>query len=171
MQPQLDVGKLVGAASAPVALIIASSIFLGNLGAKYTSTMAVFRDLATQYRKAEERNSKRGRSLQRQVALYSGALRSLMRATFWLTLSIQSFIVTVVMTSAGVIFPQVHALVWVTGGFGLCGLMLLAYSVFIELSENHRTKQCISLEIVDFPELPDAEESEDEGMFAGSRSI
>ena len=143
----------MGAASAPVALIIASSILLGNLGGRYAATMAVFRDLLQQRRvtKAEEMSETRRSSLERQGVLYAHALHKLMRASFWLTLSIQAFIVTVIITSVGVVFPQIPSLTWVTAGFTLLGLLLLAYSVAVVTSENRRTQECVTLEMEDLP--------------------
>lgn len=151
MQPQLDVGKLVGAASAPVALIIATSIFLGNLGGKYAAMMAVFRDLSGQYRNSKERGTLRRRSIERQIALYSSRLRGLVRATFWLNLSIQAFILTVLFTSVGVVFPKAQIWTWITGIFGAIGLLLLAYSGVLEMIQNHRAHQELSLETAEFP--------------------
>ncbi len=166
--PQLDVGKLVGAASAPVALIIATSIFLGNLGGKYAAMMAVFRDLCGQYRGMEERGSSRARSLEGQIALYSRRLRKLVRATFWLNLSILSFILTVLFTSVGVVFPKSTVWTWVTGIFGLLGLLLLAYSSFIEMLQNHRAHEELTLETNDCSALGgDRDEEEMTTLFAG----
>src|ERR1700712_4125644 len=74
MIPQLDVGKLVGAASAPVALIIATSICLGNLGAKYGMLAGIFRDCTREYRALEDREGLRCRSLEHQMEHYSSRL-------------------------------------------------------------------------------------------------
>jgi hypothetical protein len=164
--PQLDVGKLVGAASAPVALIIATSIFLGNLGGKYAGMMAVFRDLSAQYRNTKDRSALRCRSIERQLALYSSRLRGLVRATFWLNLSIQAFMATVLFTSLGVIFPKSPIWTWVTGIFGLIGLLLLGYSGVLEMLENRRAQEELSLEVADLSISP-AEETSISGAAAG----
>lgn len=162
MTPQLDVGKLVGAASAPVALIIASCIFLGNLGAKYAMLMAIFRQLSGEFRDTKQRDTIRCRSLEKQITLHSGMLRSLMRATFWLTVSIQLFILTVVFTSIGVIFPNVHTFTWITGLLGFAGLLVLAGAVGIEMFENHQAKEGLMLETAEFPGVLESGEQEEE---------
>lgn len=167
--PQLDVGKLVGAASAPVALIIATSIFLGNLGGKYAAMMAVFRDLTHQLRESDEGRTARRRSLEGQISLYSRRLRGLVRATFWLNLSIQSFILTVLFTSVGVVYPKSHVWTWITGAFGLLGLLLLGYSGAIEMLENHYAHEELTLETSDCTGLAgDREEEEMTTLFAGA---
>ena len=168
MNPQLDVGKLVGAASAPVALIIATSIFLGNLGGKYAMLTGAFGQIAGEYRQAKERDSLRCRSLERQLTHYSQRLRSLIRATFWLTVAIQLFILTVVFTSIGVIFPQIHALTWITGGLSFAGLLALGGSVVIEMVENHQAKEVLMLETAEFPNvLSSHTQEQDKKEFAG----
>ena len=166
MTPQLDVGKLVGAAPAPVALIIASCIFLGNLGGKYAMLMAIFRQLSGEFRDTKERDTLRCRSLQKQITLHSKMLRSLMRATFWLTISVELFILTVVFTSIGVIFPNVHAFTWITGSLSFAGLAILAGAVGIEMFENHQAKQGLMLETAEFPGVLSNEQEEDKRDFA-----
>jgi len=75
--PNIDVAKLVGAASAPVALIIASSIFLSNLRAKYALLSGAFREVSHELREKEDKDSLRGKSVNEQVKLYSGRLQIL----------------------------------------------------------------------------------------------
>lgn len=158
MSPQIDLGKLVGAASAPVALIIATSIFLGNLGAKYTMLVSNFREMAREYREIEDRNCDRGRSLKEQMTHYSSRLQRLMRATFWLNVAILLFILTVVFTSVGVVFPHQPAWTWITGACSMLGSLVLGYSVVMEMMENHRAKEVLRLETTDLAEVPDAPE-------------
>ncbi len=167
MDPHLDVGKLVGAASAPVALIIATSIFLGNLGGKYAMLVAIFRQIAGEYRGIEQRDSLRCRSLEKQLTHYSSRLRNLIRATFWLTMAIHFFILTVFFTSVAVILPHMRVWVWVTGFFSLTGLLVLGASVVIETVENHRAKEDLVLETADFPDvLANNQEEDDKRSFA-----
>src|SRR5579884_4051590 len=101
----LDVGKLVGAASAPVALIIATSIFLSNLSAKYGVLCSTFRSVAENFRN-DNKDTDRTKGLSQQLRLYSRRLQILIRATFWLGFSILSFILTVFFTGVGVLFPK-----------------------------------------------------------------
>ena len=150
---QLDVGKLVGAASAPVALIISASICLGTLGAKYSMLVGIFRECTSEYRKIEDPEDIRGRSLQSQIEHYSSRLRLLMRGTLYLSLAIHSFILTVLCTSMGVLFPKAPAWTWITGFFSFTGLFLLAGFVVIEMIENHRAKSALILETAEFPNV------------------
>jgi hypothetical protein len=162
MVPQLDVGKLVGAASAPVALIIATSICLGNLGAKYGMLAGIFRESTREYRTIEDREGIRARSLEYQIEHYSSRLRLLMRGTLWLTLALHSFILTVVCTGIGVIFPKAPIWAWITGFFSFAGLFLLAGFLIIEMVENHRAKHALMLETAEFPNVLASRESEED---------
>lgn len=151
----LDVAKIVGAASAPVALIIATSIFLSNLGAKYSLLAGIFRELSNEFRKTEEndKGSLRSKSVHQALQMYAQRLHMLMRATFWLTISIICFILTVVFTGVGVIFP--HSVMWqiVTVVFSFAGLLILAWSVGLEIWENHEAKLALILETSDLPDV------------------
>ncbi len=151
--PQLDVGKLVGAASAPVALIISASICLGNLGAKYGMLAGIFRQCTQEYRTLEDREGIRARSLEHQIEHYSSRLRLLMRGSLWLTLAIHSFIVTVVCTSLGVLFSNTPTWTWITTFFSFAGLMLLAGFGVIQMVENSRSKHALMLETAEFPDV------------------
>jgi hypothetical protein len=50
MPPNFDLTQFVGAASAPVALIIATSIFLSNLTTNWWSMSQIYRGLTSEYR-------------------------------------------------------------------------------------------------------------------------
>jgi Protein of unknown function (DUF2721) len=153
--PPLDVAKFVGAASAPVALIIATSIFLSNLGAKYALLTGTFRELSNEFRKMEDgdRGSIRAKSVHESLHMYAHRLRVLIRATFWLTVSIICFIFTVVFTGVGVIFPQKPLWQIVTALFSFAGLLILAASVGFEIWENHHAKRALILETSEFPDI------------------
>jgi Protein of unknown function (DUF2721) len=153
--PPLDVAKIVGAASAPVALIIATSIFLSNLGAKYAMLAGTFRELTNELRETEEkdRGSLRAKSVHRSLKMYAHRLRVLIRATFWLTISILCFIFTVVFTGIGVIFTDSKVWQIITVAFSFAGLLILAGSVGFEIWENHQAKLGLILETSDFPDI------------------
>jgi hypothetical protein len=153
MAAQIDVAKLVGAASAPVALIIATSIFLSNLGAKYAMLGGNFREVSNEYRKAEDKGGLRAHSLQQQISLYSRRLRLLMKATFWLAISILCFIATVLFTSISVLMPSLSFWPWVTAVFSIVGMLILAGSVGLEMAENHCAKEGLVLETAEFPDV------------------
>ena len=159
MSVQLDVGKLVGAASAPVALIIAGSIFLSNLGAKYALLAGMFREASKEYRQRAEAADVRCESLERQLALYSRRLRHLIRATSAMGISILCFILTVLFTSVGVLFPGAKLWLWITGLFSFAGMLILSGAVIVEIIENHSAKQALLLETAEFPHALEGEAS------------
>jgi hypothetical protein len=161
--PTLDVAKLVGAASAPVALIIASSIFLSNLGAKYALFAGAFRDLSRELRHAEDKGSLRAKSIKEQLKLYSFRLRILMRATFWLSLAILCFMFTVALTGVSVLLPQSHLWPLLTAAFSFLGMLILAGSIVLEMVENHQAQRAMILETSEFPDtLPERMEKDRE---------
>lgn len=152
MSQPLDVSKLVGAASAPVALIIATSIFLSNLTARFTAMVTTARQLASEFREKKERDT-RAESLRVQLGLYHRRLRLIMRATFWLTMTICCFIGTVLFTSVSVAFKNSPVWPVVTGALMLAGLALLVYCVGLETFENHLAKDALGKEMSEFPEV------------------
>jgi Na+/melibiose symporter-like transporter len=145
MDPKIDLAKLVGAASAPVALIISTSIFLSNLTTKHLAMCTTIRELLKEIREKPD-DENREHSLQGQSELYRRRLRWLMRATFWLTVSIICFIVTVLLTAAGVVFPDTTWLTITTAFAMFGGLALLAAAVVMEAWENHMGKKTLELE-------------------------
>ena len=149
--PNIDVAKLVGAASAPVALIIASSIFLSNLGAKYALLSGAFREVSHELREKEDKDSLRGKSVNEQVKLYSGRLQILMRATLCLGIAILCFITTVLLTGVSVLFPENKLWPLFTAVFSFGGLLILGVSVVLGIAENHDATKALILETSEFP--------------------
>ena len=138
MSQPIDISKFVGAASAPVALIIATSIFVSNLTGRFTAMDAIARQLSTEYREKKEKDKDdRSESLRIQLGLYHRRLRLLISGTFWLIFAIVTFIGTVFFTSVGVVFPDNPIWPFVTGGTMIAGLLLLGYAVGLEAFENH----------------------------------
>jgi hypothetical protein len=152
MSQPVDVAKLVGAASAPVALIIATSIFLSNLTARYTAMATTARQLTSEFREKEE-HDERAESLRIQLGLYRRRLALIIKATFWLMLAILSFIGTVLFTSLSVVLPNNPAWPIITGSMMLAGLLILVYCVAVEGWENHLAKGALSTEMSEFPEV------------------
>src|SRR3954452_21966484 len=101
---KLDLAKFVGAASAPVALIISTSIFLSNLTAKYIPAFSRLRSMTEEMRNDPE-HPDRVESLHEQIELYRLRIKWLLRAVFYLTLAIVCFINTVAFTSISMFFP------------------------------------------------------------------
>jgi hypothetical protein len=150
---QIDLSKLVGAASAPVALIIATSIFLSNLSAKYGMLGESFRRAADQLRNFDDEPSLWSRSLTKQISLYSRRLQILIRATFWLAVSIICFVATVLFTSLGVLFPKSPIPTIITMVCCFAGLVILGICVALEMLENHCAKEALVLETAEFPDV------------------
>jgi hypothetical protein len=152
MSTSIDLAKLVDTASAPVALIIASSICLGNLSGKYAAMFAAVRALFAEYRNPaiEER---RRQIIRQQLPVYGRRLRMLMRATLWLGCSIGFFICTVVLTSISIVMPKSVFCQLLTAVSMFAGLVSLALAVFLELRENYLAKATLTADFDEFPEL------------------
>ncbi len=144
----LDLAKLVGAASAPVALIISTSIFLSNLTSKYVPSFARLRTLAEEIRSNPD-DASRVRSLREQIELYNRRVRWLLRAAFFLATALLFFITTVAFTSISVVFPGQAVWAIITGGSMFGGLAFLALAVVIEMWENHLGKHALRSELGD----------------------
>jgi len=142
----IDLAKFVGAASAPVALIISTSIFLSNLTAKYVPMVSQLRSLTEEWRSDPEHQD-RVASLDEQIGIYEARIRWVLRAVHSLTLSILSFINTVAFTSISMFFPNQPIFVGVTVASMFVGLTLLAVAVIIEMWENHLTKGLLRSEL------------------------
>jgi hypothetical protein len=161
MDPKFDIAKLVGAASAPVALIIAASIFQSNLGAKYSMIATLFRQVSGELRTAEDKESLHTRSMHEQLSVYARRLTVLMNATFWLALAILCFILTVVFTGLSLLFPQFSLFPVITALFSFAGALILALGVVLEMLENHMARRALVLETAEFPGvLPGEQESQ-----------
>ena len=143
-----DLAKLVGAASAPVALIISTSIFMSNLTGKYVPSFMQLRAMSDEIRKKPDDPS-RERSLRRQIELYDVRIRWLLRAGFFLAIALLLFITTVAFTCLSVVFPAqaMWPIITVCSMFG--GLGLLAFAIAIEMWENHLAKSILRSELGD----------------------
>jgi MFS family permease len=151
MNGEFDLAQLVGAASAPVALIIATSIFLGNLGGKYAALFSVTHAHLSEYRDLNCPEPRR-QLLTTQLRNRGRRLRTLIRATFWLGVAILLFIATVILTAVSVVYPM-NAVKLLTAMSLLGGLMILAVSVGMELGENHQAGAALLGDFSEFPEL------------------
>jgi hypothetical protein len=142
----VDLAKFVGAASAPVALIISASIFLSNLTAKYVPMFSQLRTL-TEETRSDPEHPDRAASLQEQIGIYEIRIRWILHAVQSLTLSIISFISTVAFTSISMFFPDQPIYIGVTIMSMFAGLILLAVAVIIEMWENHLAKGMLGSEL------------------------
>jgi hypothetical protein len=148
----VDLSQLVGAASAPVALIIATSIFLGNLSGKYAALFAATHVHLSEYRDCDA-DSPRHQLLTTQLRNRGRRLRTLIRATFWLGIAILLFIATVILTAVSVVYPTNAAVKGLTAVSMLGGLLILALSVAMELGENHQASVALLGDFAEFPAL------------------
>jgi multidrug efflux pump subunit AcrB len=143
---KLDLAKFVGAASAPVALIISTSIFLSNLTAKYVPAFSRLRTMTEELREDPE-HPDRLHSLHEQIDVYKIRVKWLLRASFYLMLAIICFINTVAFTSVSMFYPEQSIYVIVTIGSMFGGLALLGLAVVIEMWENRLAKDALRSEL------------------------
>jgi hypothetical protein len=150
--PPFDLATLVGAASAPVALIIATSIFLSNLTGKSGAMFAEARQLFGEYRERHP-DDKRRHLVGEQLVSYGHRLNTLIWATFWLTNAILLFILTVFFTGLSIVVPDGPAWKIATTGSMFLGLLLLAIAVVMEMQENHLARRALYADFAEFDEL------------------
>jgi hypothetical protein len=147
-----DLAKVVGAASAPVALIIAACIFLGNLTGKYGAMLALSRPLLGEYH-GHPHDDPQHFVIRDQLRSYASRLRTLSQATFWLTNAILLFIATVALTGLSVILCDQPAWTMATAASMFFGLLLFSIAVALDLVENRRAHRA---DLADFLRLDPA---------------
>jgi len=152
MSFDVDLAQLVGAASAPVALIIATSIFLGNLGGKYAALFNRTHAQLAEYRGLAPDDSRR-QLLSTQLHKRGQRLRTLIRASFWLGIADLLFIVTVLQTGLSVVFPASVTIKALTAAAMLSGLLCFAFAVALEIGENHQSSVALMGDFAEFPEF------------------
>lgn len=142
----LDLGKLVGAATAPVNLIIAATIAISFLIAKQGALFAKFLLILEQYKKQPE-DRVTSDKLYHQLGIYAKRLRLINWACRALGITIVVFIGTVILTSLGVTFPD---LAWVKIGTGITlfgGLLSMFIGFVLELADGGMEGRSIDLEM------------------------
>jgi hypothetical protein len=136
MDPHLDLAKFVGAASAPVALIIATSIILSNLGGRYAVLAGFFRGASAELRDADVRKSPRPPDIVKELSLLKRRLRLLILATTWLFTSIIMFTATVIFTGVAMLLPRCGIFTILVVCFSFAGATMLVIAVVISILEN-----------------------------------
>jgi hypothetical protein len=136
MDPHFDLAKFVGAASAPVALIIATSIIVSNLGGRYAVLAGFFRGATAELRDAGGRDSPRAIGIVKELALLKRRLRLLILATTWLLSSIVMFTATVIFTGVAMLFPTIGFFTVMVVFFSFAGAAMLVVAVIIGIMEN-----------------------------------
>jgi MFS family permease len=152
MSTSIDLAKLVDTASAPVVLIIAASIVLGNLSGRYLAMFADVRSLFTEYRDPAI-DQRRRQIIREQLPGYRRRLRMLIQATLWLGCAIAFFICTVLLTSMSIVMPTWVFWKLLTAASMVAGLMSLGVALFLEMRENHQARTALNLDFDEFPEL------------------
>jgi len=145
MDPKLDLAKLVGAASAPVALIISACIYLGNLTQKYHTLFQNIRELATELRQQPE--GERRDSVHQQLRFYENRIIGAMRCTFFLNIAIILFVLTVLFTGISMLLPGNVPMMVTTAGVMALGLGIVILSIVIELYSNRLARPTLDTEL------------------------
>lgn len=145
MDPKIDLAKLVGAASAPVALIIAACIYLGNLTQKYNTLFEKIRELAAELRDNPE--GERYDSVHQQLQLYEQRIIGTMRCTFFLNVAIVLFVLTVLFTGLSMLLPGNVPMMATTAGVMALGLGILVVAIVIELHSNRLARPTLDCEL------------------------
>ncbi len=157
MDPNFDIAKFVGAASAPVTLIIATVLFLANLTTRWWAVSGLFHQLTGEYRAmGPDHGSTRSDKVRLQVGYYTRRLKLLQWATTVLTVAILFFILTVLFTGLNILVPRNPTLMVLTIFYCVAGLLLLSVAVSMELIQNNMGRRATELEMEEFPELADA---------------
>jgi hypothetical protein len=146
MDPNMDLAKLVGAASAPVALIIASCIYLGNLTQKYNSLFQQIRRLSSEIREGPDSEERRN-SIHQQLQMYEKRIRGAMRCAFLLNIAIILFVLTVLFTGVSMLLPGNIPMMITTAGVMCLGLLVVILSVVVELLSNRLARPTLDLEL------------------------
>ena len=146
MDPHFDLAKFVGAASAPVALIIATSIIVSNLGGRYAALAGFFRGATAELRDAGGRDSPRAPEIIRELSLLRRRLRLLILATTWLLMSIVMFTATVMFTGVAMLLPKIGIFTVMVVFFSFSGATMLVVAVIISLVENIGSARSTRLE-------------------------
>jgi hypothetical protein len=146
MDPHFDLAKFVGAASAPVALIIATSIIVSNLGGRYAVLAGFFRGATAELRDAGGREAPRAPEIVKELSLLKRRLRLLILATTWLLSSIVMFTATVIFTGVAMLLPKIGIFTVMVVVFSFAGATMLVVAVIIGIMENIDSVRSTKLE-------------------------
>lgn len=146
MDPKLDLAKVVGAASAPVALIIASCIYLGNMTQKYNTLFQKIRDLSEELRKKPD-DEERVKSIHEQLHLYERRIDGTMSCTFWLNMAIICFVLTVLFTGLAALLPGNGVVMVTTMLVMVAGILIFTSAVVVEVWSNRLAKPTLKTEL------------------------
>jgi hypothetical protein len=140
---KMDIGKMVGAATAPVNLIIAAAIAISFLVGKQAALAAKFEAISQKFGEEPDQKQK----LQEQLDIYIRRLKLTNWAARTLAGTVMIFIVTVLATLFAVVFPDVG---WIKAAIGvtmILGLLLMFIGFILELFDGAMAARTVGLEM------------------------
>lgn len=149
---------LLSIAGATIGIIIAAGVILQMLSTKYTAIFERYRGLAGEYRSNHFSDPRRD-SLKNQLSTYRRQIIYLNYSSLCVSLAVITFLVTVGVAGASVMFPQVMALRTVGTVALFAGLALIAVGIGLQVLELIVQRHSIGEEVSDFPDLPSVAEA------------
>jgi hypothetical protein len=143
----LDVGKIVGAATAPVNLIIAAAIAISFLLGKQAELSTKVEMRIRQI--AEDPGKPRLEHTDQQIRMYIRRWRVLNRSAQSLAITVMFFIITVIATLFGVVFPDESWLKLVIGCSMVIGLLLMLAGFAFEFYDGMMESKSIDRQMRD----------------------
>ncbi len=126
---------LLSSAGATIGVIIAGTIFLQFMSAKYMDLAGRYRTLTGEYRQGNSAEGRHG-MLQAQIRAFRSRLHLMNNASWIAGVSLLCFLVAVLVGGLSMVYPPVRALKAV-GSIGLfIGLVLMAAAVVLQITES-----------------------------------
>lgn len=149
MEPTYKLTELLGAAGATSGVIIAGTIFLQFLSARYADLAGRYRALTGELRNGVSSDNARHDPLQVQIKIYRHRLQLITWASALSAIALLCFLLSVVLGGLSVIRPEFQ-LITTLGSIGLgIGLALIIFSVVLELIEIITSRHEHNEEIAD----------------------
>lgn len=126
---------LLSSAGATIGIIIAGTIFLQFLSAKYQELAGRYRALTREYRTGGVGDTRHG-LLQSQIRAYRRRLRLINRASWLAAIALLCFILAVLAGGFSVMYPPIRYFKWIGTAGLICGLTLIGAALFLEISES-----------------------------------
>jgi amino acid transporter len=139
---------LLSSAGSTIGIIIASTLFLQFLSAKYGEVGGRYRALTSEYRGRQPVESRHG-LLQPQIRTHRRRLRLIIWASWLAAVALLCFILSILAGGFSMAFPDTRAFLWSGTTTLLLGLVLIAIAVFLELVESVQAPQELAEEAGD----------------------
>jgi len=143
--PTLNLSSLISAAVAPVVLVSAAALLLSGYSAKYGNISDRMRDLTGEYRRADTTEARRA-LLKRQLLLFRRRIIAVWAASALLSFALLLFLGTVISV---IVSTHEARLGWVGAGCLVCGLLLMAGAIMLELYEIRLARLAVDAELSD----------------------